>query len=178
MMEDIKVELDEYEETEIAFRRKVEAIRKNIQEIPEPSYDERKWSDENLFKYVNEVKAKGRIANNGYKMFFLGDTGSVWQNEYIIAAVVWYLKNWFLPPNVLEKLLAYENVIFRVEAKVEQEPQSCIFIDRQYDLVQIAVERRDSKLLRKLVEYINFNDYPHFGKEYIYQIIEENIDVV
>lgn len=165
----------EMDKSEMVFRRKVETLINDIRNISEPSYDDRKWTEDNVCKYVKSLKeADGCSNTRGCKLFYLGDNGSVWQNEYIIESVVWYMRSWSLPSHVLNKLLSFENRIFRVEVKAETEPQSCVFVDRVYDLINIAVERRDAKLLQLLIGYIDFDNCTHYDREEILHIIEEN----
>lgn len=170
LLEKVPNEMDEEEK---AFREKVEALKNDLRSLAEPSYDEKKWTRDNVCKYIEIVKGSDSSANScGRKLFYVGEKGSVWQNEYIIEAVVWYMRSWSLPVTVLDKLLSFDNKKFRVEVKAETEPQSCVFVDKVYDLIDIAIERKDAKLLQTLVEYLDFDNCTNYDQEEILHIIE------
>lgn len=128
-----------------------ELRRKNRNmKIQEPCYEEHRWTEENLRKYRESVESKDNHQNRGCKMFFLAKTGNVLQNDFLIAAVVAYKKQGFLTRENLDKLLSYEQPIFRVEVMAETNPGSCIFHEKIFDLSELAAERKDEELLKLL----------------------------
>lgn len=131
-------------------------LRKKIRnmKLQEPSYEDHRWTEENLYKYLETVNTEENQKNPGRKSFFLEETGNVLQNDLLIAAVVTYKKQGFLTKEIMDKLLSYEKPIFRVEVMRETEPRSCVFVEQIYDLLEIARENGDEQLLRYLKEYI------------------------
>lgn len=138
-----KIVLDEqyYEE----LRRKLRNIK-----IKEPSYEDHRWTEENIRKYKELVISEGNRPNRGRKIFYLGETGNVLQNNFLIDAVVRYKKQGFLTREILETLTSYDKPIFRVEIMAETEPGSCEFNAVTYDLMEAAMERNDQKTLQTI----------------------------
>lgn len=129
-----------------------EELRKKLHNIKrqEPSYEDHRWTKENLRKYRESVESEDNHQNRGCKMFFLAETGNVLQNDFLIAAVVAYKKQGFLTGEIMNKLLSYEKPIFRVEVMAETNPGSCIFHEKIFDLSELAAERKDEELLKLL----------------------------
>lgn len=118
--------------------------------IQEPSYEDHRWTEGNLRKYKELAKSEDNHPNRGRKMFFLAETGNVWQNDFLIAAVVLYKKQGFLPEETIEKLFSYQQPVFRVEVMAEKEPGSCEFNAVTYDLIQAAMECNDTTILHRI----------------------------
>lgn len=136
-----------------------ERLRKEIRaiKIQEPSYEDHRWTKDNLHRYEEYIKAeeKHNQQNPCCKLFFLSERGNVLQNDFLIAAVISYKKSGFLPRATIEKLKAYEEPVFRVEAMEEIKPSSCIFRKKVYDLVLAATERNDMELLANISSNID-----------------------
>lgn len=142
-----QMDLDEqyYEE----LRKKLRNIK-----IQEPSYEDHRWTQENLQKYKERIASEDNRQNRGCKMFFLAETGNVLQNDFLIASVVAYKKQGFLPKQTLDKILSYEQPIFRVEVMVEAKPGSCEFYKATYDLLEVARDCKDQKVRQEFEKYI------------------------
>mgnify|MGYP003305952419 CR=1 FL=1 len=127
-----------------------ERLRNEIcsMKLQEPSYEEYRWSQENYLKYVEHIKDEKHDRRNQIcKLFFLAENGNVLQNDFLIAAVISYKKSGFLSRATIERLLSYENAVFKVDVMEETKPSSCIFRKKVFDLVQAATERNDIELL-------------------------------
>ena len=143
-------------ETQEQLHQALEAFRKrNGIVLKEPEYPPFRWCEENLEKYRQELQCRTKKCVSR-KLFYLEQTGSVWKNERLIAAVTQLMCGHRLPEKEVCRILEDTPPLLRIDVMEETEPGSGQFRPRSFDLVHTALQLGEKELLERLLPYIDF----------------------
>lgn len=146
-------------ETEADVKKVLEEFRtRSGIVIKQPDYQEYRWCEDNVRRYMEEVRQNGKKILQR-KLFYLAETGDVGQNDRLIAAVVWLKCNHFLGETEIERILEDNPPLLRVQVMEETEPGACEFRERTFDLVETAIECKSKTVLKRLLPHIDFARY-------------------
>ena len=143
--EDLKKELEKFRE-------------RNGIVLCEPDYEDYRWCEKNLEKYKAEQLQQVKQAQQR-KLFYLADSGSVWRNSRLIAAVAFLKINHFLEAKELDRILSDSPPLLRMDVMEETEPGSYQFRKRTFDLFETAIQCGTKSIIENLLEYIDFSLY-------------------
>lgn len=143
-------------------------------------YADRKWSPEKERQYIEftEKQKQMNVPMEGHKKIFyiadLDDNDDMEKIWSLIDADSSYRKTHLFTENLLERLLMVDDMpLLHAVIRMEQgEPGSCIFENREIDLIAFAVELEDRKTLRRLFPYIK--DFDRYDKKHILELIAES----
>lgn len=137
--------------------------------ITEPAYDNCKWCDENLQKYLESAKTRSTKPTQA-QLFYVPETGSIRKNALLISCVVWLKKSHWLSQQNIDQILEYHPPLLRLNCMVERQPGCCEFVEKTFDLVETAINCRAKKVLEQLLPYIDFS---YYDQKAIYSILEQ-----
>jgi len=133
-------------------------------------------------QYVKNIELRKRMnmpMEDHKKVFYIADLGNTDDMEKIWSLIdvdCWYRKTHCFAENLLDRLLTVDNMpIFHAVIRMEQgEPGSCIFQNRDIDLIKFALEIKDKNTLRLLFPYIRSFDC--YDKKQIIDLIAEVLE--
>ena len=150
--------------------QRIKAKLRELPQRPEPDILTYAWNDENLKRYLNELKQSTLRANDrpwepGCKLFYINPVGSLRQNEDLIGLVTNYMMHNVKEEVLLRQIFSHGHPIFRTNCMAEVRPGTGEFRPIRYDLVEEIIKRKDSSLLKKLYDHINLSDYADYAEE-------------
>lgn len=171
--------LQEEPDEERAIELVKEYLARRIYKRQVIPYGDRKWSAEREMEYVKDIELRKRMnmpMEDHKKVFYIADLDDTDDMEKIWSLIdvdCWYRKTHCFTENLLDRLLTVDDMpIFHAVIRMEQgEPGSCIFQNRDIDLIKFALEIKDRNTLRLLFPYIR--SFDRYDKEQILDLIAE-----